>query len=206
MRTVWVNGIRHAILSDDDPLVNLKPRKRTKARAPKEKESLKFYKPDNHRFVEMQVVVEKSEAEQVTEVMSEDDIPEQITTIAEERVEFRMDEIMKYMRSYKWEKEEREEALFPIPKSPKSQDLDSNPLSERVLQWLDLCGRSVDYDFDEKNRVQKKKKRIQKQKSPKTSQEVTMSFMFKSDVRRERVGSEDEKVRVYTRKASIPGY
>lgn len=203
VKTVWVDGIRHAILSHDDPFLNIKSRKRPQTSVTKNKGYPTKFEPyksnsenfenflDNN-FLNLRVAVEKKQPQKKLE----QNLIRRQSAPCSKRSSWRdsdlqMNSILNLIKNYKQEVKYKtdylyEEDLFQsetllslrklfdddfdkkIPlekrssKSSSSINLDSkesksdlteskkleeshlNPLSERVLQWLDLSGKVRD--------------------------------------------------------------
>lgn len=193
VRTVWVDGIRHAVLTPDDPVVN--PRLRRRARTSKEKSFPAMHQQAETRldrlnscFTNLHVVVEKNFPDR-------DKIPARIarrqsaplcTRMCAEKtgglLEIYVNDVDKLDEDYENQRtpEEKEEetpavsaaetvfdysssgnvgrslflrrhafsSVMARKQTDGSSDAHWNPLSERVLQWLDLSGRAQDYDLE----------------------------------------------------------
>jgi len=188
VRTVWVDGMRHAILSPDDP-VNSRLRRRRPRTSTESSYSAK-HQPIESRvdrldgcLVNLHVVVEKS--------LPDDKIPARIARrqsapsrarICTERggslleiyvkdIDQSLDESLDGTQQHRGILE-NEETMYPTNGTDREQsshsqrdpfsaserskrderslcDAHCNPLSERVLQWLDLSGRARDYEPEE---------------------------------------------------------
>ncbi|KAL6257043.1 hypothetical protein P5V15_011978 [Pogonomyrmex californicus] len=186
VRTVWVDGMRHAVLSPDDPVVN--PRLRRHPRASAEKSfPAKHRQTDvgldrlNSCFMNLHVVVEKNFPDKKIppRIVRRQSAPPCTRTCGEKAgglLEIYMNDIDKLdERHENCQTLENEETTFPTSESSdydsgvgqslrlqrdafstmteckqidRSSDAHWNPLSERVLQWLDLSGRSQDYELE----------------------------------------------------------
>ncbi|XP_043278624.1 uncharacterized protein [Venturia canescens] len=209
VRTVWVDGVRHAILSSDDPAGISYPRVRR--HSAKSTSTKKTYPRLNLRcrvdsfedrrtsesldscFVNLQVVVNEP-AERATErrIARRQSAPSYcnrrgtVQSNSRNFIEFRLDEVLNYSedrtcRASRQSSRKRETDSGPgrtdysqnnlisseIKTSKKSlfecdrhcrryseeitqtPETPSNLLSERVLQWMDLSGRTVNVPSDE---------------------------------------------------------
>lgn len=197
VRTVWMDGVRHAVLSPDDPVV-VNPRLRRRPRTSEEKRDLLAMRQRqmqetrldrlNSCFMNLQVVVEKNfpdngnEGSPSTRLVRRRSAPPCTRMCAEKagsslleiyvnEIDDKSDEDDRESRR-SLEKEERivptvgetafarnpdvgralylRRGTFPAITECKqvegSSDAYWNPLSERVLQWLDLSGRAHDYE------------------------------------------------------------
>ena len=222
VRTVWVEGIRHAILSHDDPFLNIKSRRRPQTSVTKDKSYPVKYEPYkfnsenlknlenlenflNNNFLNLSVRVEKKQPEKKFEqnLIRRQSAPCSKSSISRDS-DLQMNSILNLIKNYKEEIKYKtdyshEEDLFqsetllslrklfdddfdktiPLKKSSskvssnlnrdtkesKSDLIESNkleagqlnPLSERVLQWLDLSGKVRTY----KNEKEESSKELQ---------------------------------------------
>lgn len=186
VRTVWVDGMRHAILSPDDPVVNSRLRQRPQT----SKEESYPTKPQqietklNHLsncFMNLHVVVENSfpDNKNIVRFTRRQSAPPR-TRISTEKTEGILEIYVNNIDKSNEDIENcrilgEEEPSSPIDDSVSNfntnteqtcsqQDMFSttteykqinatsevqwNPLSERVLQWLDLSGKAQDYEFE----------------------------------------------------------
>lgn len=144
VRTVWVDGVRHIILSSDDPLLNVRTRQRPRMSIAKEKDySVELYKSGldglDSCFVKLHVVLEKSSSgtDGPSRMTRRQSAPPCIGDSDENRrgaAELLVDDVSNLTKNN------------DDDSSEKLSETQSNPLSERVLQWLDLSGRAVEYD------------------------------------------------------------
>lgn len=193
VRTVWVDGVRHAVLTPDDPVVN--PRLRRRARTSKEKSFPTMHQQTESRldrlnscFTKLHVVVEKNFPDR-------DKIPARIARRQsappcarmcaektgglleiyvndvgksdEDRKDFQTSEkgeettavvsadetVLDYSsgsvgRSLSCLRRHAFSTVMAREQTDGSSDAHWNPLSERVLQWLDLSGRTQDYELE----------------------------------------------------------
>lgn len=192
VRTVWVDGMRHAVLTPDDPVVN--PRLRRHPRASMEKSfPAKHQQAEtrldrlNNCFMNLHVVVEKNfpdskipprivrrqSAPPCTRMCSEktgglleiyvndvdvndvdklDEDRENCRTLEnEERETFPASESLDYNSSIGQPlrlQRDMFSTMTECKQADRSSDPHWNPLSERVLQWLDLSGRAQDYELE----------------------------------------------------------
>lgn len=188
VRTVWVDGIRHAVLTPDDPVVN-GPRLRRRARTSKEKSFPVLRQQTETRldrlnscFTNLHVVVEKNFPDRdkiPARIVRRQSAPPCTRMCAEKTgglLEIYVNDVGKLDReNYQTlEKEETagsaDEAVLDRSSNvaeslclrrhtistvlarkqvvDRSSDVHWNPLSERVLQWLDLSGRAQDYELE----------------------------------------------------------
>ncbi|XP_032686014.1 uncharacterized protein LOC116851082 [Odontomachus brunneus] len=190
VRTVWVDGMRHAVLTPDDPVVN--PRLRRRARTSKEKSFPAMRQQTESRldrlnscFTNLHVVVEKNFPDRdkiPARIVRRQSAPPCTRMCAEKTgglLEIYVNNVDKLDENRENcqtpEKEETtsvsaDEAVLDCSSSvgkslclrrhtistvlarkqvvDRSSDVHWNPLSERVLQWLDLSGRAQDYDLE----------------------------------------------------------
>ncbi|XP_033230142.1 uncharacterized protein MCAP_0864-like [Belonocnema kinseyi] len=204
VKTVWVDGIRHAILSHDDPFLNIKSRKRPQTSVTKNKDYPNKFEPSksnsenienflNKNFLNLRVAVEKKQPEKKLEqnLIRGQSAPCSKTS-SSRHSDLQINSILNLMKNLKQEIKDKtnylyEEDLFqsdtllslrklfdddfdekiPLKKKPSrisssinrdsnesksdltdSKELEegqSNYLSERVLQWLDLSGKVRNY-------------------------------------------------------------
>lgn len=193
VRTVWVDGMRHAVLSPDDPVIN--PRLHRRPRTFGEKSfSAKHEQAEtrldrlNSCFMNLHVVVEKNfpnnkmppkivrrqSAPPCARMCSEktgdlleiyvndiDKLNEDCQTLEKEEATFRsMNETVFNHSSNVGQSMCLQRDTFSTMTECKQADRSSdalwNPLSERVLQWLDLSGRAQDYELMESEERSKK--------------------------------------------------
>lgn len=178
VRTVWLDGIRHAILSPDDPVVN--PRLRQRPQTSKEKSfSITHQQTEtkldrlNSCFMNLHVVVEKNFPDDkispraVHRQPSASSCTRICTDKTGDLLEIYMNDIGKL------DEVREEEIILPTvfdynsnidqsvylqqdtfsntmecKQADKTCDAHWNPLSERVLQWLDLSGKAQDYELE----------------------------------------------------------
>ena len=183
VRTVWVDGMRHAVLTPDDPVVNSRLRRHQRVSMEKSfptKHQQVETRLDrlNNCFMNLHVVVEKN--------FPDNKIPPRIvrrqsappcTRICNEKnrglLEIYVNGVDKLDEDREnYEKLENEETtsesfdcnsnvgqslhlqrdVFSVmteyKQADRSSDAHCNPLSERVLQWLDLSGRAQDYELE----------------------------------------------------------
>lgn len=186
VRTVWIDGIRHAILSPDDPVVN--PRlHRHRPRTSKEKSLLAMHQQTETRldrlsscFMNLHVVVEKNfpddKVSSSTRIVRRQSAPPCARICADKTgglLEIYMNDIDNKSDNGGCRSLGKEEMAMQTGKSDftcnsdveqsfclqrdkfsvmteckqvdRSSDTRWNPLSERVLQWLDLSGRAQNY-------------------------------------------------------------
>lgn len=188
VRTIWVDGIRHAILSHDDPFLNIKSRRRPQTSVTKEKIYPVKYEPyksnseglDNC-FLKLRIVVEKSEKleenlirtqsapcsqkfsnnnfnlskninkQQITNFSFEDDIfhSETILNLRKTIDNVFHNDINSLRKNLNFSREE-ETDFDDFITNHRCEKNHLNPLSEKILQWLDLSGNSQDYQDVEK--------------------------------------------------------
>lgn len=181
VRTVWVDGMRHTVLSPDDPVVN--PRLRRHPRTPMEKSfPAKHQQTEtrldrlNNCFMNLHVVVEKNfpdskipprivrrqSAPPCTRMCSEktgglveiyvndklDEDSVNCQTLENEETTFETSENFDY--NSVGQSLRLQQNAFSAMTECKQADRPSdwNPLSERVLQWLDLSGKAQDYEVE----------------------------------------------------------
>ncbi|CAL1683669.1 unnamed protein product [Lasius platythorax] len=194
VRTVWVDGMRHAVLSPDDPVIN--PRLHRHSRTFAEKSfSAKHEQAEtnldrlNSCFMNLHVVVEKNfpdnkipprivrrqSAPPCARMCSEktgglleiyvndiDKLDEDRQTLEKEEVTFRsMNETAFNHSSNVGQsmclQRDTFSTMTECKQADGSSDAHWNPLSERVLQWLDLSGRAQDYELIEESKESSKK-------------------------------------------------
>jgi len=186
VRTVWVDGMRHAVLSPDDPVVNSRLRRHPPASMEKRfpaKHQQAETRLDhlNNCFMNLHVVVEKNfpnskipprivrrqSAPPCTRMCSEktgglleiyvndvdklDEDREDDATLENEKLTFPTSESFDYNGSVGQPlrlQRDAFSALAECKQADRSSDAHWNPLSERVLQWLDLSGRAQDYELE----------------------------------------------------------
>lgn len=190
VRTVWVDGMRHAVLSPDDPVIN--PRLHRRPRTFAEKNFSKHEQTEtrlerlNSCFMNLHVVVEKNfpdnkipprivrrqSAPPCARMCSEktgglleiylndiDKLEENCQTLEKEEVTFRSMNETAFNRSSNVEQSmcfQRDTFSTITECKQADRSSDWNPLSERVLQWLDLSGRAQDYELMESKENSKK--------------------------------------------------
>lgn len=186
VRTVWVDGMRHAVLTPDDPVVN--PRLR---RPPRASTSTEKSFPAQHQraeagldrlnscFMNLHVVVEKNfsdgklppriarrqsappctrmraeKAGSLLEIymkdvdkLDEDHVNCQTLKNAVKETTFPTGEDFGYVGQSLRLRQDAFSAATECKQADRSSDAHWNPLSERVLQWLDLSGRAQDYEL-----------------------------------------------------------
>lgn len=179
VRTVWVDGMRHAVLTPDDPVVN--PRLRRHPRTPAEKSfPAKHQQPETRLdrlsscFMNLHVVVEKNfpdgkipprivrrqsappctrmraeKAGSLLEIYMNDKLDEdhyQTTSKSAETTGegFDYGNVGQSLRLQR----DAFSGTTECKQADRSPDAHWNPLSERVLQWLDLSGRAQDYELE----------------------------------------------------------
>lgn len=181
VRTVWVDGMRHAVLSPDDPVVN--PRLRQHPRASVEKSfPAKHQQAEtrldrlNNCFMNLHVVVEKNFSDNKIQprIVRRQSAPpctrmcgekagglleiyvNDVGKLDENRVNYRTlenDKTSSESFDYNSGQSLRLQrdvfsAMTEYKQVDRSSDAHWNPLSERVLQWLDLSGRAQDYELE----------------------------------------------------------
>lgn len=176
VRTVWVDGIRHAILSPDDPLIN--PKLRRRSRVSRNKNYSTEYQQLESRlerlnscFTNLRMVVgtENKPPPQVYRKLSAPPCPRMsigtadISTLESplsinRRIEKTPEEDtdpFTARSAFKQESYERTSETNSKANATECKQIEGtsdsfwNPLFERVLQWLDLSGRAQSYDFEE---------------------------------------------------------
>ncbi|XP_046735865.1 uncharacterized protein LOC124405209 [Diprion similis] len=159
VRTVWVDGVRHAILSPDDPLVqshaSLRPRQRSR---PTTSSSVNYR--DEDYFPEVNDLRECLVKLRV--VVNRNDVPS--TPCSEPNLLLPKDEEQSATSDFQDPKssrvsrgtenrKKRIDSACTVLGDPESglrlPEIQDNSLSERVLQWLDLSGRGGDYRRNE---------------------------------------------------------
>ncbi|XP_053975997.1 uncharacterized protein LOC128874887 [Hylaeus volcanicus] len=175
VRTVWVDGIRHAILSPDDPLVDTESRRRSRSSRNKSY-TTNYHHPEtelnhlNNCFANLHVVVgnnhlESKTSSQVYRKLSAPPYPRMSTPTFNTEGESSFDDNGKVEKVHRDRRigkrkdgtrgrsaESERDSKPNIMECKQAQGtLDTfwNPLFERVLQWLDLSGRAQSYDFEE---------------------------------------------------------
>lgn len=194
VRTVWVDGIRHAILSHDDPFLNIKSRRRSQTSVTKEKIYPVKYEPYKSNlegldkcFLKLRVVVEKSQSEKIFQEnlirtqsapcsqtsnnnfhLSKTDERKNSNFSYEDN--FQSDTILNLRKTIDsvFENDKNslrksqlkifncddslneEENDFTEGKTDRRLEENLNPLSEKVLRWLDFSGKVQDYVNEEK--------------------------------------------------------
>ncbi|KAL0111987.1 hypothetical protein PUN28_013310 [Cardiocondyla obscurior] len=181
VRTVWVDGMRHAVLSPDDPVANPRLPRRHPRPTMEKSFPVETQQPETRLdrlsscFMNLHVVVEKNfpdskippkivrrqsappctricdeKAASVLKVYVNDKVDEDRVSyriLDGERESFPPSESLDYSvgRSFHLRRD-----AFSAMTECKSTDRspDWNPLSERVLQWLDLSGRAQDYELE----------------------------------------------------------
>lgn len=193
VRTVWVDGMRHAILSPDDPVVNPRLHLRCRPRTSTETSYAAKHQPVESRvdrlnscLVNLHMVVKKSlsNSEISSRIVRRRSAPPRARTCTERNdglleiyVDESSDESSDVARQDHRGTLENEKTTRPtfdrdsgsVERSSRSQrdpfsateankrtdgrspDASWNPLSERVLQWLDLFGRARDYEPKERD-------------------------------------------------------
>lgn len=186
VRTIWVDGMRHAVLSPDDPAVNTRLRRHPRTSA--EKSFSAKHQPTETRldrlntcFMNLHVVVEKNfsdsknppkivrrqSAPPCTRMCSEktgglleiyvndidklDEDCENRETLEREESTFSSSETLFHYSNVRQSLRLRRKTLSGMTEckqADRSSDAQWNPLSERVLQWLDLSGRAQDYELE----------------------------------------------------------
>lgn len=196
--TVWVNGIRHAILSQDDPH-RLKHRTRPQTSVPKEKmypiNYLRYAKqaPENLSscFLKLRIVMNNPKKDLMTEPRGQS-APAGSSTRQNGKAENQLCEIVQLMRNY--------EDDFTIVESAEDNE---DSLSNRVIQWLNLCGKDINCGaqirdkstYDERQECELKKKILQERaillKREISQSESKGSLQFNADakLRRETIAS-----------------
>ncbi|XP_072747455.1 uncharacterized protein [Anoplolepis gracilipes] len=199
VRTVWVDGMRHAVLSPDDPVIN--PRLHRHPRTFAEKNfSAKHEQAEsrldrlNSCFMNLHVVVEKNfpdnkmpsrivrrqSAPPCARMCSEktgglleiyvndiDKLDEDCQALEKEEVTFHsMNETAFNQSSNVAQSMCLQRDTFSTmterKQTDRSSDAQWNPLSERVLQWLDLSGRAQDYELMESEESSNKVEEIRR--------------------------------------------
>lgn len=201
VRTVWVDGMRHAVLSPDDPAIN--PRLHRRSRTFVEKNfSAKHEQTEtrlerlNSCFMNLHIVVEKNFPDnkiprivrrqsappcarmcsEKTEGLLEiyvndiDKLDENCQTLEKEEVTFRSMNETAFNHSSNVDQSMcfQRDTSSPITECKqtdhidKSSDAHWNPLSERVLQWLDLSGKAQDYELVESKENSKKVEEVRR--------------------------------------------
>ena len=191
VRTVWVDGIRHAILSPDDPLIHSKSRRRTRVSRNKgystEYQQLESRLDRlNNCFTNLQMVVSNdlSEARETSQMYRKLSAPScsRISTSTSDTsvLESLLNDNEKMRKEYHCHKATKEESDFlagkeifknnvcgrgtsesepdfklSITECRQTEGISDafwNPLFERVLQWLDLSGRTQcsKHDFEDR--------------------------------------------------------
>lgn len=154
VRMVWVDGIRHAILSEDDPLLRRRPQSTIGI---KKKNSFASVSPRDVGcfdacLVKLRLVTEKKSVSDRGE--SARTLRRQSAPICSRLARRESDSVSLLLGNYKDSYEcvsrstdalEIKEITFRLDKESTPQDTPAlihlDTLSERVLQWLDLSGR-----------------------------------------------------------------
>lgn len=167
VRMVWVDGVRHAILSKDDPLLITKTfrRRPQSTSAVKDKEyPIKFelHKPSSSSessldscFMKLHQVVEKSSSDDV-ETRTRNLIRRQVSApvcarITHNALDFRINEPGEEIageNDYKFE-DPIMELCVKLEEGKYVDTPQLSMLSERVLQWLDLPSKTRDFKLED---------------------------------------------------------
>lgn len=187
VRTIWVDGIRHAILSPDDPLIHSKSRRRSRV-SKNESYSTEYQQLEsrldrlNNCFTNLQMVVSNglSEAKETSQIYRKLSAPpcSRISTSTSDTsiLESILNNNRKFKKKYRCHKAMKEDPVFFIDKEILKSDICErrtsesepdfklnitecgqteatsdtfwNPLFERVLQWLDLSGKTQNFKND----------------------------------------------------------
>lgn len=195
VRTVWVDGMRHAVLSPDDPVISsrLHRRPRTfeeKSFSAKHKQIETKLDRLNSCFMNLHVVVEKNfpnnkipprivrrqsappcarmcsgKTGDLLEIYVNDidKLNEDCQILEKEEATFRSMNETTFNHSSNIEQSQSMclqrdtfSTMTECKQADRSSDAHWNPLSERVLQWLDLSGRAQDYELMESEENSKK--------------------------------------------------
>lgn len=172
VRTIWVDGIRHAVLSPDDPLINTKIRRRPHTSKGNDYQSdyqqLKSPGLDrlNNCFLNLHVMVDKDErvsskmirrqsAPICGRLLSDDSERFLKTFPATKDIKRQLLERRSVKEDFMIEIKSIDELWNSSNDSSRSNvdkfelpEIRSNLLSERVLQWLDLSGKVQNYVKD----------------------------------------------------------
>uniref|UniRef100_A0A6V7KYJ8 Uncharacterized protein n=1 Tax=Bracon brevicornis TaxID=1563983 RepID=A0A6V7KYJ8_9HYME len=178
VRTVWVDGIRHAILTHDDPLINIKNRTRPQTSIPPTKpkifppnyvcrEALRTPDSLDNCFVNHHVVVNKKDREidkkhvirrqsapinRITSPLNLDlngilkvtcDSGDSSKINSGRSCDHIVEEITE--QSCEEDFNDNNKNCVTYHEDDNSENNDINPLSERVLQWMDMSGRVKSY-------------------------------------------------------------
>lgn len=176
VRTVWVDGIRHAILSHDDPFLNIKSRRRQQTLVTKEKiYPLKYEQYNSNSegldncFLKLRLVVEKSEKNPKDNFIRTQSAPcskksslNNIPRLSRNQTNFSYEDIFQSDINSSVRKTidtifdkdinsknqfNKSKIAFNSPRAEEKNHL--NPLSEKVLQWLDISRKVQNDDKEE---------------------------------------------------------
>ncbi|XP_046603433.1 uncharacterized protein LOC124296971 [Neodiprion virginianus] len=159
VRTVWVDGVRHAILSPDDPLVQSHASLRTCQRSrPTTSRSVNYrdqdYFPEvndlRECLVKLRVVVDRNDLPSApcsgSNLLLPKDEDRGATSGTPNPKSPRVSRGVE-------NRKKRSDSVCTVLGDPEGgsrlPEIQDNSLSERVLQWLDLSGRGGDYRKDE---------------------------------------------------------
>ena len=177
VRTVWVDGIRHAILSRDDPYINSKPnhsRPQTTSSIWDKKYPLKIEQRKSKIsddfdgcFVKLSFVFEKCQPLRNDSFVANANLlsRRQSAPVCSKSVRKTLSMSINKkgfeIANYETKSEESNSSLSLRKKDHIESEEDiqhSKALSEKVLQWLDLSGRSEEFQIDgEIEKLSKKK-------------------------------------------------
>lgn len=198
VRTVWVDGMRHAVLSPDDPVINSRLHRHPRTFAEKSF-SAKHEQAEtnldrlNSCFMNLHVVVEKNfpDNKMPSRIMRRQSAPPCARMCSEKTgglLEIYVNDIVDKLDEDR-QTSEKEEVTFrsmnetafnhsngigqclqrdtfstmtECKQTDRSSDAHWNPLSERVLQWLDLSGRAQDYELMESKESSKKVEEVRR--------------------------------------------
>lgn len=236
VRTVWVDGIRHAILTPDDPLLDLKTRRRpqTTPTKPKNFSAKHVCRESLHRptesldscLVKFHVLSDRRDPDSLSDtkitrrqsapISRTLDAPKNLldlplngllnvprnscdSLINDEKNKLRcssFQELPSTLRknsSIKSNDSEDNEIRGNIIKSVvtfsedcvdnKTRELNNNPLSERVLQWMDMSGRVKDY----RNNTEEQRRNINYKSNTPIPRECTLRRRNSASVSQELV-------------------
>lgn len=137
VRTIWVDGIRHPILTSDDPLL-AKSKKSNRPRTSKEPRYSMKYESEPRTDCLTKVIRQQSAPLYHRIFFNCSKIVGSNETIENNSEKSLKNSVIKIVENVIGDTNKKERFQF-----------NSNSLSERVLQWLDLSGKVNDYSVDE---------------------------------------------------------
>lgn len=215
VRTVWVDGVRHAILTPDDPLLNIKNHRRPQTATKQRSYPIKYVCRESFRspesldscFVNLHVVIDnkKDSSNESGKVLRRQSAPINRLQSSRQSLNLELNGILKPSKnnnSFDDTKNQSDRSLISQKFTPVSRDnsidqsdlkcsdsvdddlckvgvtfsddfeenlhvqeINSNPLSERVLQWMDMSGRVSDYTEKLENHINMGNRRLSQTKA-----------------------------------------